>query len=87
MTTLFGWCFGPEGSTGDHDSCPYEIGAGGSILRCGCACHEQRESARIVNQARENGVSTCDNESGPEGALTPTPALTPHHSTNPRSAG
>jgi hypothetical protein len=41
MTTRFGWCFGPEGSTGDHHSCPVELGAGGSILRCGCPCHEE----------------------------------------------
>lgn len=41
MTTRFGWCFGPEGSIGDHTSCPHEIGAGGSILRCGCPCHEE----------------------------------------------
>lgn len=63
MTTLFGWCFGPEGSTGDHDSCPYELGAGGSILRCGCACHEGSEKSRIFNQARGNDVSPWDNES------------------------
>lgn len=68
MTTLFGWCFGPEGSTGDHDSCPYEIGAGGSILRCGCPCHE---SAQIALEIRGNDVSAWENVASPQGALTP----------------
>ena len=65
MTTLFGWCFGPEGSTGDHDSCPYELGADGAILRCGCACHEGSEKSGIFNQARGNDVSAWDNRTSP----------------------
>jgi hypothetical protein len=39
--TKFGWCAGPEGAVGDHDTCPYEIGCGPTILRCGCPCHEE----------------------------------------------
>lgn len=39
--TKFGWCFGPEGSIGDHATCPHEIGCGDTILRCGCDCHEE----------------------------------------------
>lgn len=39
----FGWCAGPEGSTGDHDTCPYEIGTGDTILRCGCGCHDDKK--------------------------------------------
>jgi hypothetical protein len=42
VTTRFGWCFGPEGSIGDHGTCPHEIGAGDTILRCGCPCHEEK---------------------------------------------
>jgi hypothetical protein len=43
MTTRFGWCFSPaEDARIEHDACPFEVGAGGSILRCGCACHEGR---------------------------------------------
>lgn len=71
MSTKFGWCFGPEGSTGDHDSCPYEIGAGGSILRCGCACHESGESAQNASEIRGFSAEVRENVASPQGALTP----------------
>ncbi len=41
--TRFGWCFGPEGSVGDHDSCPYELSQHGVIVRCGCPCHKKED--------------------------------------------
>ena len=44
----------------------------------------ERDS-RCQVRAKRGGM--WENESGPEGALTPTPALTPHHSTRPRSRG
>jgi hypothetical protein len=60
----FGWCFGPEGAIGDHGSCPGELGADGTILRCGCACHEGASDRTFPLQAWENVAS-------PQGALTP----------------
>ena len=52
--------------------------------QCPCGGYESGEQALGMGGL---GVAGCDNESGPEGALTPSPALTPHHSTTPRSAG
>ena len=80
MTTLFGWCFGPEGSIGDHDSCPYEVGADGAILRCGCACHEGASDRTFALQGWENGTSTTD---GPRTASGPV-ALTAGGGRGPR---
>lgn len=45
MTAKFGWCFGPEGSIGDHESCPREVGLGHTEMVCGCPCHEDRGAA------------------------------------------
>lgn len=56
----FGWCFGPEGAIGDHDSCPYEIGADGAILRCGCPCHTGASDQDFALQGWENGGPTTD---------------------------
>lgn len=52
--------------------------------QCPCGGYESGETSLGI---RGNGLSVCENKCGPEGALTPTPALTPHHSTEPRSAG
>lgn len=42
MSTRFGWCAGPEGSTGDHDACPREIGLWDTIVCCSCPCHQTK---------------------------------------------
>lgn len=43
MSARFGWCAGPSGAVGDHDTCPYELGSQGTIVRCGCPCHETKD--------------------------------------------
>lgn len=45
MTSKFGWCAGPTGSIGDHDTCPVELGTSGVIVRCGCPCHDSQKDA------------------------------------------
>jgi len=61
--TKFGWCAGPEGSVGDHDTCPHEIGAGDTIHTCSCSCHDmhpEREGGRIeqADEVRQHPIGS-----------------------------
>jgi hypothetical protein len=88
MTVLHGDCTGPEGSHIWHGTCPRSWPrAHGGTWVCECGCHDDEKPQEAL-EIRASGAEVCENGSGPEGALTPeSPALTPHHSTQPRSEG
>jgi hypothetical protein len=74
MTTRMSWCFGPEGAVVHHETCRYEVAIAGTVVRCGCPCHEGRESGESALGMGGLGVAAWDN--GGTNQQCPEPART-----------